>query len=48
MEMGCWLEASEEVLRSKYAVQTPNRAARNSRKLALCKSAKKNIRSTSK
>jgi lysozyme len=47
MEMGCWLEASEEVLRSKYAVQTPNRAARNSRKLALCKSAKKNIRSTS-
>ena len=46
MEMGCWLEASEEVLRSKYAVQTPNRAARNSRKLALCKSAKKNIRST--
>ena len=48
MEMGCWLEASEEVLRSKYAVQTPNRAARNSRKLALCKSAKKNIRPTSK
>jgi len=47
MEMGCWLEASEEVLRSKYAVQTPNRAARNSRKLALCKSAKKNIRPTS-
>ena len=48
MEMGCWLEASEEVLRSKYAVQTPNRAARNSRKLALCKSAKKDIRPTSK
>jgi len=48
MEMGCWLEASEEVLRSKYAVQTPNRAARNSRKLALCQSAKKNIRPTSK
>jgi lysozyme len=47
MEMGAWLEASEELLRSKYAVQTPNRAARNSRKLALCKSAKKNIRSTS-
>jgi len=47
MEMGAWLEASEEVLRSKYAVQTPNRAARNSRKLAMCKSAKKNIRSTS-
>jgi lysozyme len=48
MEMGCWLEASEEVLRSKYAVQTPNRAARNSRKLALCQNAKKDIRSTSK
>ena len=48
MEMGCWLEASEEVLRSKYAVQTPNRAARNSRKLALCQNAKKNIRPTSK
>lgn len=47
MEMGAWLEASEEILRSKYAVQTPNRAARNSRKLALCKSAKKNIRPTS-
>ena len=47
MEMGCWLEASEEVLRSKYAVQTPNRAARNSRKLALCQNAKKNIRPTS-
>ena len=48
MEMGAWLEASEEILRSKYAtVDTPNRAARNSRKLALCKSAKKNIRPTS-
>jgi lysozyme len=48
MEMGAWLEASEEILRSKYAtVDSPNRAARNSRKLALCKSAKKNIRPTS-
>ena len=48
MEMGAWLEASEEILRSKYAtIDTPNRAARNSRKLALCKSAKKNIRPTS-
>lgn len=37
MEMGCWLEASEEVLRSKYATQTPNRAAYNSRQLALSK-----------
>jgi lysozyme len=48
MEMGAWLEASEEILRSKYAtVDSPNRAARNSRKLAMCKSAKKNIRPTS-
>jgi len=48
MEMGCWLEASEEILRSKYATKdTPNRAARNSRKLALCQNAKKNIRPTS-
>ena len=47
MEMGCWLEASEEILRSKYNTQTPARCARNSRKLALCKSAKKNIRPTS-
>jgi len=36
MEMGCWLEASEEILRSRYANQTPNRAAYNSRQLALC------------
>lgn len=48
MEMGCWLEASEEVLRSKYATQTPNRAAYNSRQLALCQNAKKDIRPTSK
>ena len=47
MEMGCWLEASEEILRSRYANQTPNRAAYNSRQLALCQNAKKNIRSTS-
>jgi lysozyme len=48
MEMGDFLGASEEILRSKYAtVDTPNRAARNSRKLALCHNAKKNIRSTS-
>ena len=48
MEMGCWLEASEEILRSKYATKdTPNRAARNSRKLALCQNAKKDIRPTS-
>jgi len=36
MELGKWLEASEEVLRSRYAVQTPNRALYNSRQLALC------------
>ena len=36
MQMGMWLEASEEVLDSKYARQTPNRAAFNSRQLALC------------
>ena len=48
MEMGAWLEASEEILRSKYNTQTPLRCARNSRKLALCQSAKKDIRPTSK
>ena len=48
MEMECWLEASEEILRSKYATQTPNRAAYNSRQLALCQNAKKDIRPTSK
>ena len=47
MEMGCFLEASEEILRSKYAIQTPNRAAYNSRQLALCHNAKKNIRPAS-
>ena len=36
MELGKWLEASEEVLRSKYAIQCPNRALYNSRQLALC------------
>ena len=36
MEMGCWLEASEEILRSRYANQTPSRCAYNSRQLALC------------
>ncbi len=47
MEMECWIEASEEILRSKYATQTPNRAAYNSRQLALCQNAKKDIRPTS-
>ena len=36
MELGKWLEASEEVLRSRYSIQTPNRALYNSRQLALC------------
>ena len=36
MELGKWVEASEEVLRSRYAIQTPNRALYNSRQLALC------------
>lgn len=36
MEMGCWLESSEEILDSKYYSQTPNRALYNSRQLALC------------
>lgn len=36
MEDRMWVEASEELLRSKYAIQTPNRALYNSRQLALC------------
>ena len=36
MELGMWLQASEELLDSKYAVQLPNRSAFNSRQLALC------------
>ena len=36
MELGKWVDASEEVLRSKYAIQTPSRALYNSRQLALC------------
>lgn len=36
MQLGMWLEASEELLDSRYAIQTPNRAAYNSRQLALC------------
>ncbi|MBT60438.1 MAG: lysozyme [Euryarchaeota archaeon] len=37
MEMGMWLEASEEMLDSLWArVQTPNRALYNSRQIALC------------
>ena len=36
MEEGMWTEASEEILRSKWARQTPNRANYNSRQLYLC------------
>ena len=36
MELGMWLEASEEILDSKYNLQTPSRCAYNSRQLALC------------
>ena len=42
MELGKWLEASEEVLRSRWAVQTPHRALYNSRQLALCLNGQKN------
>jgi len=49
MEMGMWLEASEELLDSKYAIQVPVRSSYNSRQLALCvKDAKKNIGRLSK
>ena len=49
MEMGMWLEASEELLDSKYAIQTPNRANYNSRQLALCtKDGKEKLRRPSK
>ena len=44
MEMGMWLEASEELLDSRYHVQLPNRSSYNSRQLALCtKDGKENI-----
>ena len=43
MEMGSWLEASEELLRSKYAIQTPSRALYNSRQLALCQQKQQKI-----
>ena len=44
MELGKWLEASEECLRSKWAIQTPTRALRNSRELAKCQKAAKNTK----
>jgi lysozyme len=36
MELGMWLEASEELLDSKYHIQIPIRSLYNSRQLALC------------
>ena len=48
MEDRMWVEASEELLRSRYSIQTPNRALYNSRQLALCKNHKKNHRTTPK
>jgi lysozyme len=48
MEMGMWLEASEELLDSKYAIQTPSRANYNSRQLALCGKDGKDIGRSSK
>jgi len=47
MQMDMWLEASEEILRSKYNEQTPNRCAYNSRQLALCHGEKIKRRSSS-
>jgi len=44
MEMGMWLQASEELLDSRYAIQLPVRSSYNSRQLALCgKDGKENI-----
>jgi len=48
MELGMWLEASEEILFSKYNLQTPSRAAYNSRQLALCGQNGKDKRRASK
>ena len=36
MELGLWVEASEEILRSRYSQQLPSRSLYNSRQLALC------------
>jgi|TARA_Y100000015_G_C2356172_1_gene73010 lysozyme len=44
MQDGLWLEASEEMLRSKWATQTPHRALYNSRQIALCHNGKDNGR----
>jgi len=43
MEMGMWLEASEELLDSKYKIQVGDRAYRNSAKLSSCNKDGKDI-----
>jgi lysozyme len=49
MEMEMWLQASEELLDSKYAIQLPVRSSYNSRQLALCtQHGKQNIGRSSK
>lgn len=48
MQMGMWLEASEELLDSKYYTQTPSRALYNSRQLSLCQNGQKDIGRSSK
>ena len=48
MEMGLFLEASEEILDSKFYLQTPSRCAFMSRKLALCGQDGKDKRRSSK
>jgi lysozyme len=48
MELGMWLEASEELLDSKYAVQLPNRSLKNSALLSSCNKDGKDIRRSSK
>ena len=48
MEMEMWLQASEELLDSRYAIQLPVRSSYNSRQLALCGKDGKDIGRSSK
>tara|TARA_R100001480_G_scaffold103214_1_gene106289 strand:- start:143 stop:589 length:447 start_codon:yes stop_codon:yes gene_type:complete len=43
MKLGMWLEASEEIINSKYYTQTPSRCLYNSRQLSLCQNGQQNI-----
>ena len=43
MELGMWLEDSEELLDSKYHIQLPSRSLYNSRQLALCQQKQQKI-----